>query len=311
MTDKNNVFPLNLIDKIKEHPENYRLLEKIPLTIEGVDTHFPIVLNQPLENEKVYSVVFLDTETTGVDPVRNKVIELGMVKATFSLDRKIILTVDSYYDEFEDPKESIPKEIVELTHITDEMVQDKAFDDEMVARFLAGRPLIVAHNAGFDRPFFEKRFKNLTTLSWACSLKEVPWKNMGYPSAKLEFLNYHHGYFYGAHRAYVDCLALLWILYINPEAFSKLVTSAMSSNVKVTVVGNTFKFKDNLKEKGFRFDGPVEKSWSRFYQDPKEAAKVRDVLFDTYRDGSVEFDVIIKEYKAKTRYKLENHSFKQ
>ena len=176
-----DLFPLSMIDNIRAHPENYRLLEKIPLTIEGVDTHFPIKLNEPVQGEKLYSVVFLDTETTGMDPLKNKIIELGMVKATFSLERKLLISVDRYYDEFEDPQEPIPPEIVALTHITDEMVSGRCFDDEMVANFLSGRPLIVAHNAAFDRPFFEKRFSTLTNLSWACSLKEVPWKTLGFP----------------------------------------------------------------------------------------------------------------------------------
>ena len=302
-----NSFPLNMIERITAHPENYRLLEKIPLTISGVDTHFPIVLNAPLPNEKVYSVVFLDTETTGMDPMKNKIIELGMVKATFSLDRNLLLTVDRYYDEFEDPNEPIPPEITELTHITDDMVAGHHFDDEMVARFLTGRPLVVAHNAAFDRPFFEKRFKSLSTLSWACSLKEIPWKKLGYSSAKLEFINLVLGYFYDAHRAYVDCLALVWIMYKVPVAFSELIGSALSCSYRVVIRGNTFKFKDNLKERGFRFDGGNAKTWSRYYQDEDEASKVKQIIEDTYKDGYVDFDIKIIEYKAKTRYKFENN----
>ena len=58
----NTPFPLEKLERITQHPENYRLLEKIPLTIEGVDTHFPIILNPPRDGEKTYSVVFLDTE---------------------------------------------------------------------------------------------------------------------------------------------------------------------------------------------------------------------------------------------------------
>ena len=239
--------------------------------------------------------------------MKNKIIELGMVKATFSLDRKLLLTVDRYYDEFEDPNEPIPPEITELTHITDEMVAGHHFDDEMVARFLTGRPLVVAHNAAFDRPFFEKRFKSLSTLSWACSLKEIPWKKLGYSSAKLEFINLVLGYFYDAHRAYVDCLALLWIMYKVPVAFSELIGSALSCSYRVVIRGNTFKFKDNLKERGFRFDGGNAKTWSRYYQDEDEASKVKQIIEDTYKDGYVDFDIKIIEYKAKTRYKFENN----
>ena len=304
MNTKNDSFPLHLLENIKLHPENYRLLEKIPLTIEGVDTHFPIILNPPLEGEKTYSVVFLDTETTGMDARRNRIIELGMVKATFSLDRKLLISVDRYYDEFEDPKTPIPEEISKLTGITDEMVKDHYFDDEMVARFLSGRPLVVAHNAAFDRPFFEERFSNLRSLSWCCSLKEIMWKDYGFGSGKLEFLNIMSGYFSEAHRAYVDCLALLWLMYIYPKAFANLIVSARTPTYKVVVKGNTYKFKDNLKQKDFRFDAGVDKSWSRVFTSLKDAEEVRSMLLDTYLDTDTVFEVNIIERDAKTRYKL-------
>ena len=303
MSNNDNIFPLSMFDNIKAHPENYRLIERIPLTIEGVDTHFPIKLNDPIDGEKLYSIVFLDTETTGMTPGVNKVIELGMVKATFSLQRKVIISVDSYYDEFEDPKETIPDEIVKLTGITNEMVEGHSFDDEMVSRFLSGRPLLVAHNASFDRPFFEKRFKSLANLSWACSLKEVPWTQLGFPGSKLEYLSNCIGYFYDAHRAYVDCLALLWVLYKTPEAFEMLVKSALTPSCKMVLHGNTFAIKDILKEKQFRFDGS-NKTWGRFVKTVEEAQNLKKVLTDTYKSGEVNFEVELIEFNAKTRYKL-------
>ncbi|MGN1280745.1 MAG: 3'-5' exonuclease [Succinivibrio sp.] len=302
MTMQQEIFPLSMFDNIKAHPENYRLLEKIPLTIEGVDTHFPIRLNDIKEGEKVYSVVFLDTETTGIDVSKCKIIELGMVKATFSLDRKILLSVDRYYDEFEDPQEPIPENIVALTHITDEMVAGKRFDDEMVANFLSGRPLVVAHNAAFDRPFFEKRFATLTNLSWACSFKEVPWSDLGFPGSKLEYLNMHLGYFYSAHRAYVDCLALLWIMYIRSDAFMMLVKSAMTPNCKIVVKGYTFNINNDLKRMEFRFEG-ASKSWVRFVGDKEKALQIKDTLENTFKDGETNFTVDIVELTARTRYK--------
>lgn len=303
MNNKDKVFPLAMLDNIKAHPENYRLLERIPLTIEGVDTHFPIQLNKPLPGEKIYSVVFLDTETTGIDATKDHVIELGLVKATFSLDRKLILSVDKYYDEFEDPKVPIPEEIVNLTGITDDMVKDHSFDEDMVAQFLVGRPLIVAHNAGFDRPFFENRFPSLANLSWACSLKEVPWTQLGFPGSKLEYLSNCIGFFYDAHRAYVDCLALLWVLYKTPEAFEMLVKSALTPSCKMVLHGNTFAIKDVLKEKQFRFDG-TNKTWGRFVKTVEEAQNLKKVLTDTYKSGEVNFEVELIEFNAKTRYKL-------
>ena len=301
MSKNISTFPLAMIDNIKAHPENYRLLERIPLTILGVDTHFPIKLNDPVEGERVHSVVFLDTETTGRDYRSDKVIELGLVKATFSFDRKILLTIDRYYDEFEDPQTPIPDEIVKLTGISDDMVKGKHFDDEMVAKFLSGRPLVIAHNAAFDRPFFEKRFTTLNNLSWACSLKEVPWQELGFPGAKLEYLNTHLGYFYDAHRAYVDCLALLWLMYQCPQAFNHLIDNCLKSSYKMVVKGYTFKINNRLKDLGFRFDGTA-KVWSKFVYSKEDCDRCKSTL-ESYIDGEIQFEIDITTLSAKTRYK--------
>lgn len=302
----NVLFPLNRFEEISRHPENFRLTERIPLTIEGVDTHFPIELNPRLPDDKVASIVFLDTETTGLDQSKDAIIELGMVKATYSKNRNILLSVDRYYDEFEDPHMEIPEKITELTGISNEMVEGHSFDEAMVANFLAGAGLIVAHNAGFDRPFFDKRFASLSNLNWADSLSEVPWKDIGFLGAKLEILNSCIGYFYDAHRAYVDCLALLWVFYMRHEALKLLLDSARTVTYTAYVIGNTFSIKDVLKsEHGFRFttleDGT--KCWSRDFKSKDEASKVKDMLENTYCSDNVYFKVEIKEFTPKTRFK--------
>ena len=101
MSNLNSVFPLERLDEIQKHPEDFRLLERIPLTVDGINTKLPIKLNEPQEGERVHHVVFLDTETTGMDCNQEKIIELGMVRATYSFDRKIMLSIDKIYDEFE------------------------------------------------------------------------------------------------------------------------------------------------------------------------------------------------------------------
>ena len=67
MSNLNSVFPLERLDEIQKHPEDFRLLERIPLTVDGINTKLPIKLNEPQEGERVHHVVFLDTETTGMD----------------------------------------------------------------------------------------------------------------------------------------------------------------------------------------------------------------------------------------------------
>ena len=257
-----DIFPLELFDNIRNHPENYRLLQRIPLTIPGMEEKFPIKLNEAEAGERVFSVVFLDTETTGINKDNDKIIELGMVKAICSADRNIILSIDKVYDAFEDPGKPIPMEVQKLTHITDDMVAGRHFNDDEIASFLSRNTLIVAHNASFDRAFFDRRFSTLQDLSWVCSLEEIPWKDYGYNGYKLEFLNLVNGWFYEAHRAYVDCLALLWLLYVKAEAFKALIESANTSTYKLIVRGNFFGKTTELKKIGLKFDGSgKDKYW--------------------------------------------------
>ena len=98
------------------------------------------------------NVVFFDTETTGLDPTRNEIIEIAAVSYT----KKSIAEIDHFV--IPNKVVRLPQEIVKLTGITDEMVasegltQDEA--GETFARFIGGKKvLLVAHNANFDLGF--------------------------------------------------------------------------------------------------------------------------------------------------------------
>ena len=62
--------------------------------------------------------VALDLETSGLNPSENQIIEIGMAKVC---DGEITET----YSRLLNPKEKLSQRIVELTGITDEMVQKK------------------------------------------------------------------------------------------------------------------------------------------------------------------------------------------
>lgn len=73
-------FPTEKLTDISQQPQNYRLLERIPLTQEGGT--FPMQLNSTVGDEQV--LVLLDTETTGLLHETDAIIELGMVKVLYS-----------------------------------------------------------------------------------------------------------------------------------------------------------------------------------------------------------------------------------
>lgn len=247
------IFPLDRLEDIQKHPQDFRLVERVPLTRMDILERLPIHLYETVPGEKTSSIIFLDTETTGLNHSTDKIIELAMVKCTISLDRNIILSVDRIFDQYEDPHMAIPPEVVELTGIDNAKVANQYFNQEEVASFVVDQPLIVAHNAAFDRPFFELRFSHLTQLPWACSYKEVPWFSLGYKTANLGALLEKHHYFFDGHKAYIDCLALCFLMFKDPTAFKYLLESSLSDSYYIEAYGAPFECKDRLKEHKYSF----------------------------------------------------------
>lgn len=117
------------------------------------------------------SVIVLDTETSGLSPEKNRIIELSAVKLICN-GEKVIITDE--FDEFIKlpAGEKIPEQIVELTHITDEMLENEGLEEADVCKlfydlFAEEKILIVAYNTQFDMNFifyFLGRHKKLDIL---------------------------------------------------------------------------------------------------------------------------------------------------
>ena len=249
MTEEEKGFPINRIQEVVSAPEDFRLLERVPLT--KTNFRWPVELSEPVGDER--PIVLLDVETTGLDPVEDEIIELGLVRATYSLSASSLTSVQQVTSLFEEPSLPIPPRIVEITGITDEMVAGKRIDDELVDEWLSDRPLIVAHNAGFDRPFFEKRFPQHADKPWACSLHGIDWSAANALGRKLEVLLLGLGWFYDAHRAATDCLAMAWLFHQDPAAFAQLLERARRKTVIVRAFGTPIEVKDDLKARGYRW----------------------------------------------------------
>ena len=216
--------------------------------------------------EKLLKAIILDTETTGFNQDTDKIIELGMVAFEFSPKTGQAYRVLGTFNQLEDPEFPIPAESTKVHHITDEMVKGKSINNVEVASFIEAIPLIIAHNAKFDRPFVESRFPIFKEKAWACSLSQIPWKEEGYGSASQEFLAYRFGFHYEGHRVSTDCRALLEILQKQfPESdtkvLKKLIESLTKKEIKVTPLASPYESKDLLRIRGYRWN-PELKSWS-------------------------------------------------
>lgn len=212
--------------------------------------------------------VALDTETTGTDE-RDRIIELGMVAFAYCPVSFEIYGVTATFNALEDPGMPIPPEASAVNKITDDMVAGHKFDDRAIEQFVADAEFIVAHNAGFDRTFCERRFPFFSRKSWACSWREIDWQAHGASNGKLEQVAAFQGFFFDAHRAEVDCLALVTALKFVPESgvpvLSELIGNSQAESRRIWAVNSPFAAKELLKARGYRWsDGTregAEKAW--------------------------------------------------
>ena len=212
-----------------------------------------------LPSGAVTRVVVLDTETTGLDQGKECIIELAMLRVDIDNATGLPVGEVQVYDGLEDPGKPIPPEVVALTGIHDADVQGQSLDEARVAELLEGVDLVIAHNAGFDRPFVENRIAQFAQVNWACSFADIDWKAQGRGSAKLESLAQANGWFYDAHRAEMDCHALLAVLaqklpVASHTGLTQLIEAASRPTYGLQATNAPFEAKDKLKARGYRWN---------------------------------------------------------
>lgn len=262
---------------LEAHPD-YRLLRRLK----------PRLHWKGNASADVLRVVVLDTETTGLDQSKDKIMELALLR--FDLDTATGLPVGEVqvYDGLEDPGMPIPADVVAITGLTQADVAGHKLDEARIAELLRDVDLVIAHNAGFDRPFAEARIASFRQLSWACSFADIDWKSQGRSSAKLESLAQALGLFYDAHRAEMDCHALLTVL-AQPlpvqghTGFANLVQAAKHASYRLQANHAPFDAKDLLKARGYRWNAD-QKVWHTFLRDEAaleaECAWLKDHVYN-------------------------------
>ncbi|MCH1623747.1 PolC-type DNA polymerase III [Fredinandcohnia quinoae] len=121
-----------------------------------VDDGVPIAYNE--QNRLLADDIFIvfDVETTGLSAVYNTIIELAAVKMKNGeiIDR---------FESFANPHHRLSATTIELTGITDDMVNSAPEIGDVLKRFYewAGDGILVAHNASFDMGFLNVGYKKI------------------------------------------------------------------------------------------------------------------------------------------------------
>ncbi len=121
-----------------------------------VDDGVPIAYNDAHRLLTEDTFVVFDVETTGLSAVYDTIIELAAVKVR---DGEII----DRFESFANPHHRLSATTINLTGITDDMVQTAPEVSEVLRRFheWAGDSVLVAHNATFDMGFLNVGYKKM------------------------------------------------------------------------------------------------------------------------------------------------------
>jgi len=249
----------------KSEDGNTITLKKLDRVIHAPDYVSPEWLQ--LNKDLVRIGIAIDVETTGLNRNDDQVIEIGLRKFLFNRENGDILSADEFYQGLQDPGHPLSAEIQQLTGLTDAMLEGQRIDWDSVNAHLDSAQLIIAHNAGFDRPFIDRNAQSSAAKIWGCSLKQIDWFAKGYTSQKLEILSIYHGFFTDAHRALSDVNALTYLLSHRDEAtgktyFAELLDNARRPFTRVFATAAPFESKDILKRRGYSWD-TAQRVWSK------------------------------------------------
>lgn len=254
--------------------------------------------------DPVFTALYVDVETTGLDYMRDGIIQLAVLPFTFTSDGRIcsVAPCESWY---EDPGVPVSAEITALTGIRQEDVSGQQIDEARVLELLQTSALVLAHHAAFDRPFLERRLPAFAAQPWGCSMADVPWS---LTSTRLEFLAERQaGVFYEAHRADVDCRAgvhvLTTALSSGETAMSAMLAAVRAKTARVWALGSAFKTRTVLKARGYRWSGGEDgqpRSWYRDLRESELEAEREWLASHIY--GKATHAARVQRFGTRTRY---------
>jgi DNA polymerase-3 subunit epsilon len=178
-------------------------------------------------------VAFVDLETTGGNPLTDRITEVAIIRVTEGL-------IDFEWSSLINPERPIPPLISRVTGISDDMVAHAPTFAELADEIrdrLSGA-LFVAHNARFDYGFLKNEFRRLEQPFFTQMLCSVKFSRALYPQHHrhgLDALIERHGLACSArHRALGDARAVWDFVQIalrehGPEKTAAALTRALKA----------------------------------------------------------------------------------
>lgn len=160
------------------------------------------------------SLTVVDVETTGSIANRNRMTEISVLQATLSEGMQRQQT------DLLNPRATIPAKIVEVTGITQTMVNAAPLAAEVLPNYLPllNQGILTGHNLEFDYKFLQAEYNRLgirfvrSPTEQLCTVLLSRLMLSDLPSRSLPYLVKHFGFQVGqSHRAGADAIAC-WLL---------------------------------------------------------------------------------------------------
>lgn len=167
----------------------------------------------------------------------------------------------------------------EINGIPDGLIQDETVEKRdaawvHVAALRAEADVVVAHNAEFDRPFFEVNEPSFETVAWVCSLEDMTWPRKTNRRDLVSLVLAHGVPVVSAHRALQDCLLLTRLFEVVEDIEARLTEGLRRAKLprhRYVSLEPRYRNEENKKH-GFRWD-PDRKEWWRIMVE-EDAAKL-------------------------------------
>jgi DNA polymerase III alpha subunit (gram-positive type) len=218
-------------------------------------------------------ILGVDVETTGLSAAEDRITEVGAVLFDWSSQTPLVILSALVH-----PGRSIPEEIVKLTGITDEMVDDYGRAEEDVfgdLHYLLGcADYAMAHNAPFDEGFVNAAIarNGLSAVDklWLCTKNDIKWpesittRTLTYLAAECSIINPFR------HRAIFDVLTMLKVA--GGYDIDQIIARAKEPLLYVQAIVS-FDEKEKAKELGFHWFAPGKQWWKPMKTSDFEAMK--------------------------------------
>jgi DNA polymerase-3 subunit epsilon len=198
------------------------------------------------------TILIVDVETTGLDPAKDQIIELAW--ARWSVEYRCLMDCGSELF-FADANPAEKVNGIPAGILRDTGAGSPGF----------GYDAIVAHNAVFDRPFFDSLDRDMQPAPWICTLEDMKWMRET-PSRSLTSIALAHGCaVVAAHRAINDVLLISRLFESIPDIDARLDAALAHSLLpKAWLVACVpFELKDEAKDRDFHWDA-ARKEWRRY-----------------------------------------------